>query len=260
MTGSGAVTSDCDDSVLTITINRPEQRNALDLHSVRTLIEMCAVRAREPDVRAVILTGGDQAFCAGADLQSAMTDPEKPSVEQVMDIANDLIQAILDLPVPVIAKVRGSAAGFGLSLALAADIVVAANSAKFVMSFIRRAAMPDGAASLLVPASIGRARATAMAMLGERMSAPEAQSIGLIHRACPDGELDTTVDELARRFARGPRQALQLTKQAVNAATIGQLDSALQREREGQMQLLMSADFLEAVFAFAQRREPRFNN
>ncbi|MGH3725506.1 MAG: enoyl-CoA hydratase-related protein [Mycobacterium sp.] len=258
--GSDAVIADYDGGVLTITINRPERRNAVDYRSLQELIGVCAGRAREPDVRVVVLTGTEQAFCAGADLQSIMTDPEKPTVEQAMDGAADLVRAVLDLPVPVIAKVRGSAAGFGLSLALAADLVVAADSAKFVLSFVKRAAMPDGGASLLVPAAIGRARAAAMAMLGERLSAPQAQSMGLIHRACPDDELDTTVNELARKFARGPRRALQLTKQAVNAATIGQLDTALQREREGQMQLLMSADFLEAVFAFAQGTEPQFNN
>ncbi|MGH3952805.1 MAG: enoyl-CoA hydratase-related protein [Mycobacterium sp.] len=259
-TSAGNVIVECHDGVLTVTINRPARRNALDFRTVHQLIGVFTGRARESDIRVVVLTGTEQSFCAGADLQSVMADPDKPTVDDVMAGADSLVHAVLDLPVPVIAKVRGAAAGFGLSLALTADLVVAAENAHFVLSFVKRAAMPDGGASLLVPAAIGRARAAAMAMLGEPLSATRAQEIGLIHRICRENDLDAAVDELAHKLARGPQRALQLTKQAVNAATIGQLDAALRREREGQMMLLLSPDFLEAVLAFVQHRDPQFQH
>jgi enoyl-CoA hydratase len=208
-------------------------------------------------VRAVVLTGSGRAFSAGADL-GASSGPGSPPSAGTVVAANRLARALREARQPVIAAVNGPAVGVGCSIALACDLVVAADSSYFLLAFVNIGLMPDGGATALVPANVGRARAMEMALLGERVPAATALDWGLIHRVVPSGELADFVDALAARLAAGPPKALAATKRAVNEATLGSLEAALDRELDGQSALLAGADFAEGVAAFGQKRPPTF--
>lgn len=246
-----------EDGVLRITINRPERMNAIDFDTMRALGDLLEGRAREADVRVVVLAGEGGAFCTGADLMAAsggaQTDPRV-----VMDTANRVIRLILTLPVPVVAQVDGAAAGVGASIAFAADLTYAAPKAYFLLAFVNIGLMPDGGASLLVPAAAGRARASELALLGERLPAEDAHAAGLITRVLPAEDLTAHVDGVAAKLAAGPRRALELTKRSLTAATLARVEEAFERETEGQIELLASADFREGALAMLSKRAPKF--
>ncbi|RVW08501.1 enoyl-CoA hydratase [Prescottella agglutinans] len=242
--------------VLELTISRPERMNAVDMATMSELGAAVRDAGNDAAVRSILLTGAGSAFCTGADLAAAGPNPADPSV--VMDVANAAVRAIVEVPVPVVAAVNGPAAGVGVSLALAADLTYAAESAYFLLAFVGIGLMPDGGASLLVPAAIGRARAAEMALLGERVAAVDADRVGLVSRTLPDVELSEHARAVAARLASGPRRALELTKRSLNAVTLDALDRALEREKEGQAELLGSADFAEGAAAMLQKRRPKF--
>lgn len=244
------------DSVLELTIARPDRMNAVDMATMVSLGDAIRGAGRDPAVRSIVITGAGSAFCTGADLAATVTHPTDPSV--VMDVANDVIHAIVEVPVPVVAAVNGPAAGIGVSLALAADLTYAAESAYFLLAFVGIGLMPDGGSSLLVPAAIGRAKAAEMALLGERVSAADADRIGLVSRTLPDDELAPHARAVAVRLASGPRRALALTKRSLNTVTLAALDRALALEKEGQSELLASTDFAEGAAAILQKRPPHF--
>jgi enoyl-CoA hydratase len=250
------LSSELGDGILRLTITRPKRMNAIDLPTLQALGAAVTDAGNDDRVRTIVITGEGAAFCTGADLAAGAENPADPVV--AMDSANNLIRAIVTVPVPVIAAVNGPAAGVGVSIALAADFTYAAESAYFLLSFVNIGLMPDGGSSLLVPAAIGRARAAEMALLGERVSATDADRFGLVARTLPDAELAAHVEAVAARTARGPRRALALTKQALNSATLAVLDAALELEKAGQSELLGSADFLEGATAMLQKRPPRF--
>lgn len=248
-------------SVSTISINRPRRKNALTYHTMLRLAEVIETEAHSADVRALVLTGEGGSFCSGADMASAAAaDGNTFSPEDGVRVANRIVKAALSAPVPVIARVRGPAVGVGVPIALAADVVVASEDAYFLLAFTRVGLMPDGGASLLVSASIGRARALSMAMRAEPIPAAQAAAIGLIDQVVPAGELDEAVSATAQHFARGPRHAYALTKHAINAATLDALDDAMQREIEGQARLLQAPDFMEGAMAMLQKRPPQFSD
>ncbi|SEK90597.1 enoyl-CoA hydratase [Rhodococcus maanshanensis] len=245
------------EGVLRITIDRQERMNALDLTSMNALGDVLTGRATEPAVRVVVITGEGIAFSTGADLAAAAEGPEAdPRV--VMESANRVIRAILTLPVPVIARVNGPAAGVGASIAFAADLAYAAPRAYFLLAFVNVGLMPDGGSSLLVPAAIGRARATEMALLGRKLGATDAAAAGLIAQVLAEDELSPHVDAVAARLARGPRRAIELTKRSLTAATLARIDEAIERETEGQIELLAAPDFREGVAAMLGGRAPDF--
>ncbi|NLV78544.1 MAG: enoyl-CoA hydratase [Rhodococcus sp.] len=244
------------DGVLRLTIARPDRMNAIDLDTMRALGAAITAAGDDDRVRTIVLTGDGAAFCTGADLAAAGTNPASPDV--VMDTANDVVEAITTVPVPVVAAVNGPAAGVGVSMAVAADLTYAAESAYFLLAFVNIGLMPDGGASLLIPAAIGRARAAEMALLGDRVAAVDAARFGLVARTLPDDELFGHVDAVAARTAAGPRRALALTKHALNAATLPAFGAALDLEKSGQIELLGSADFAEGVAAMLQKRRPEF--
>jgi enoyl-CoA hydratase len=208
------------------------------------------------EVRVVVLTGSGPAFSTGADISGE--DAHEQFDVRAMDAANRVIRAVVGLDKPVVAAVNGIAAGVGCSAALAADIVVAAESASFLLAFARIGFMPDGGASATVAASIGRARAMRMGLLAEPLSAQEAYDAGLVTHLAPDEDFPALVETLVRRLAAGPPLALAATKRAINAATLSQLEPALERERTGQSLLMRTADVAEGMRAFAERRKPVF--
>ncbi|SDR73139.1 enoyl-CoA hydratase [Nocardioides scoriae] len=243
-------------AALWLTLQRPEQYNALTGEMVAALTaELRGAQARE-EVRVVVLTGAGRAFCAGADLggQDAHDNYDGGSV----DGANALVRAVLELDTPVVCGLNGVAAGVGVPLALACDLVVATASASLTLAFTGIGLMPDGGASALVVAAVGRARAMRLALLSERVGAEEAHAAGLVSHVAADADHAGVLAELVARLAAGPPLAQAATKRAVNAAALDGLEAAFARERAGQAVLLRTADAAEGMRAFAERRPPVF--
>lgn len=246
-------------AVSTITINRPQRMNALTYDSMLVLGDAIESESQHPEVRVLVLTGAGAAFSSGADLTPSVGE-QSYSPEEGVRAANRIVTAILGAAVPVVARVPGPAVGVGMPIALAADLVIASEDAYFLLAFTRIGLMPDGGASLLVTASIGRARALRLALRAERLPAGDAAAMGLIDRVVPSGELDAAVRQALDHFTDGPRKAFALTKHAINAASLDLLGAAMEREAEGQSQLLQSNDFLEGAAAMLQKRTPRFTD
>ncbi|MBO0844839.1 MAG: enoyl-CoA hydratase/isomerase family protein [Nocardioides sp.] len=244
------------DRVLTLTLNRPEQLNALSAELADALAAELERATAYDDVRVVVLRGAGRAFCAGADI-SAVDGPMRLDV-RALDRANRIVRAVTRLDKPVVAAVQGAAAGVGCSIALACDLTIAAESASFLLAFARIGLMPDGGSTASVAASVGRARAMRMALLAEPLTGREAYDAGLVSHLVDDDALDTVVAEVAARLAAGAPRCLAATKRAVNAATFTGLDDALERERTGQTILLRTEDAAEGMRAFAERRPPEF--
>jgi len=244
------------DGVLRLTLHRPETLNALSAEMADALAAHLERAQGRDDVRVVLLEGRGGAFCSGADLSGS--DAHANFDVSALDRANRMVRAIVALDQPVVASVGGVAAGVGCSLALAADLAVAAESARFVLAFARIGLMPDGGATATVAAAVGRARAMRMALLGEALDARTSYDVGLVSHLAGDAEHAATVEALVTRLAAGPPLAHVATKRAVNAATLDGLESALQRERSGQTLLLRTTDVAEGMLAFAEKRRPRF--
>jgi enoyl-CoA hydratase len=244
------------DGVLRLTLNRPEVFNALTgemADEVAAVIEGATAR---DDVRVIVLTGTGAAFSTGADISG--TDAHEGFDVTALDRANRIIRAIVGVDKPVVAAVNGVAAGVGCSAALASDVIVATESASFLLAFARIGLMPDGGATATVAASIGRARAMRMALLAEPLSAREAYDAGLVTHVAGDEDFAATVERIVSRLAAGPTLAYAASKKAINAATLHQLDEALERERTGQTLLLRTADVAEGMRAFGEKRKPVF--
>lgn len=242
-----------DDGICHITLNRPAALNALTVPMVRALTD--AVRAcDDPQVRAVVIGGTGRAFSSGADLREG----PPPGDPALIDAVNEAVTAIRTLPRPVVAGVHGPAAGVGCSLALACDLVYAAESAYLLFAFTQVGLMPDGGASLLLPAAVGRIRAAELLLLADRVPTRQAARWGLINDVVPDSELAEHVGETAARLAQGPTRAYAATKDALHKASLSLLEQQLQLERDGQVELMHSEDFTAALDAFADRRRPVF--
>jgi enoyl-CoA hydratase len=260
-TGIPELTVSLDGGLLTVTLNRPDSLNSLNAAMLRTLADALEHAADDPRVRAVRLGGAGRGFSSGAGISAddqASRSPETP--DEVLIMANRAVRAIVNLPKPVVAVVHGPAAGVGVSLALASDIVLASEKAFFLLAFTKIGLMPDGGASALVAASIGRARAMKMALLAERISAAEAFDYGLVSAVYPADELEAAVAAAIDKLVSGPALALRKTKQAINAATLTEFEPAIGRESEGQRILLASNDFREGTKAFQERRTPTFTD
>lgn len=249
---------DLTDGVLRVTLNRPARMNAIKTETLTAVADAFDKYAGDASVRVAVLTGAGRAFCSGADI--AGRDLTAPPSADTIDAANRVAATIRAFPRPVVGAVNGPAAGVGVSLALSCDITVAKESAYFLLAFTRIGLMPDGGASALVAASIGRARALKMALLAERFPATDAVAAGMIADTFADDEFDSAVEELVSRLAAGPSEAFALTKNAINDATLTELEGAFVRERAGQLTLLGSSDFQEGVTAFNEKRPARFGN
>lgn len=242
--------------VLTVTLDRDSSLNAVTAPMLRTIERELSARAGDEELRLVVLRGAGRGFCSGADLggEGGSDDPDLA----VLEAGNDVVRAILDYPVPVVAVVHGAVAGIGVSLALACDLVLAREDAYLLLAFTRIGLMPDGGATELVAASIGRARAMRMALLAERLPAREAFEVGLVSHVVSEREFDAGIADLLTALAAGPTRAYRATRQAINAATLPGITDAFGREHTGQGALLSSADFAEGVAAFRERRSARF--
>ena len=247
---------DTDGGVTTLTLNRPEALNALTSGLRVELLAALKTAARDSAVRAVVLTGAGRAFCAGADLRGGSGEREFRRV--LAAEYNPLILAIRELEKPVVAAVNGVAAGAGMSLALAADLVVASSEARFVPAFGRIGLVPDSGLTRTLVRGLGRHRAAAILLLGEPLGAAEAATAGLVARVVPGDELASAAGELARTLAAGPTRAMGLAKRLMNAAENRPLDASLADEAALQDVAGRTADHAEGVAAFAEKRDPRF--
>jgi enoyl-CoA hydratase len=247
------------DAILTLTLDRPDRLNALSADLADALAEELERATSYADVRVVVLRGAGRAFCAGADIApSRPTGGSMPLDVRALDRASRIIRAVTRCDKPVVAAVQGPAAGVGCSIALAADLCVAAESASFLLAFAAIGLMPDGGSTASVAASIGRARGMRMALLGEPLTGREAHDAGLVSHVCDDASFEAVVAEVVARLAAGAPLAQAATKRAVNAAALAGLDDALERERTGQTILLRTRDAAEGMTAFAERRQPTF--
>lgn len=248
------------DGVLAVTLNRPDSLNSLNRDMLDAVADAMEVAATDPAVRVVRLGGAGRGFSSGAGISEEDQNAKGHDAAAVLDVANRAVAAIVALPKPVVAVVHGPAAGVGVSLALACDIVLASDQAFFLLAFTKIGLMPDGGASALVAAAIGRIRAMRLALLADRLTATDAYDWGLISAVYPADEFDAAVDKVLAKLRNGPAVALRKTKQAINEATLTELDDAIAREREGQLELLVANDFREGAQAFQQNRRPEFTD
>lgn len=255
-TPDGLVATLADSGVLSVQFDRPHTLNSLSRSVAIGLLDVLDVAANR--ARAVILTGGDRAFCSGADLSADREDGDDAAKGVGLDIINEFIRRIAALHVPTIAAVAGPAAGVGCSLALVCDYVVMSRDSYLMLAFTKIGLMPDGGATALVAASAGRHRALRMALSAEKVYAEQALEWGLASEVTEPGQHLLRAGELACAFAAGPAQSLGSTIQAINAVTLSQLDEALEREFDGQKELLASADFAEGAAAFRAKRPAKF--
>ncbi|MEU5587260.1 enoyl-CoA hydratase-related protein [Streptomyces chrestomyceticus] len=259
-----------DNAVLWITLNRPAALNALTWDQRERVIALLSDASADPAVRAVVVTGTGKGFCAGADLRGGPgnggSDGGSPPSERVAgDVARmirrgaqRLVTAVLDCEKPVLAAVNGTAAGLGAHLALACDLVVAAESATFIEVFARRGLVPDGGGAYLLPRLVGPRRAKELLFFGDAVTASDAERMGLVNRVVPDAGLEKAARDWAERLATGPTRAFALTKQLVNASLDGDRGAALAAEAAAQEINMTTADAREGVASFVERRRPTY--
>jgi 2-(1,2-epoxy-1,2-dihydrophenyl)acetyl-CoA isomerase len=248
-------------AVATLELNRPQAMNAWDAELGNDLRAAVEEVSADDSVRAVLVTGAGRAFSAGADLKAGFdfTPEGVPDIGAALrERYHPIITGIRTMPKPVVAAVNGVAAGIGCSLALACDLVVAAESAYFLLAFVNIGLVPDGGSSVLVPERIGMARAAEMAMLGERVPAAQALEWGLINRVVDDASLREQAGALAERLAAGPTRSYAGSKRQLNAWRLARMAEQLELEATIQQELAGSLDFQEGVSAFVEKRPPRF--
>ena len=250
-----------EDSAARILLNRPEALNAWNEQFGRDLLDAVTTVAGDDSVRAVMITGAGRGFSSGADLkeQRSTTDDSVPDLSaRLRDVYHPIITGLREMPKPVIAAVNGPAVGIGCSLALAADLIVAAESAYFLLAFVNIGLIPDGGSTAFLPARIGYARAAEMAMLGERVPADQALDWGLINRVVPDEELEGAGEALLQLLAQGPTTSYAGAKRLLNRRMYAGLAEQLEAEADAQREQGKTQDFIEGVLAFAEKRPPNF--
>jgi 2-(1,2-epoxy-1,2-dihydrophenyl)acetyl-CoA isomerase len=250
-----------DGSAARILLNRPEALNAWNEQFGRDLLDAVTTVAEDDALRALLITGAGRGFSSGADLkeQRSEGDGGVPDLSaRLKEIYHPIITGLREMPKPVVAAVNGPAVGIGCSLALAADLIVAAESAYFLLAFVNIGLVPDGGSTAFLPARVGYARAAEMAMLGERIAAEQALEWGLVNRVVRDDELDSASAELLDRLANGPTSSYAGAKRLLNRRMYADLAGQLDAEAEAQKEQGQSEDFVEGVIAFVEKRQPNF--
>jgi 2-(1,2-epoxy-1,2-dihydrophenyl)acetyl-CoA isomerase len=253
---------DVSDAVARLTLNRPQVLNSIHAAMSGELQDALNRAAREPEIRAVLLTGTGRGFCAGQDLDEVRPGGSVTDfATHVRKVYSPLVRAVRGLEKPVVCAVNGVAAGAGANLAFACDIVIAAEEASFVQAFqafAKIGLVPDTAGTFFLPRLVGMARAAALTMLGEKISARQAVEMGLIYRTYPAASLADEASKLAANLATQPTVGLGLTKRLLNASGSNDLDAQLELEADLQGAAGRSADYAEGVAAFLEKRTPRF--
>lgn len=248
--------------VATLTLSRPDKLNALTFEVYRELTDTFQRLGAEPGVRAVVITGEGRAFCSGGDVEDIIKPLLSMKIDQLREFTRltcDLILAIRKCPRPVVAALNGTVAGAGAVIASACDFRVATERAKIAFLFVRVGLSgADMGAAWLLPRLVGHGHATEMLMTGEFTSAARAKEIGLYHQVVADAELMVAAKALALKLARGPKEALAATKDAIDREAAMDLETALAHEAEAQAQLMLGADYQEGYRAFTEKRDPKF--
>jgi len=249
---------DIQQGVAHISLNRPDLLNSFNKEMATALQNTLDDCAENEEIRCVLITGEGRAFCAGQDLQEAI-DPDGPSMQNIVkDHYNPIIIKLRGIEKPVVAAVNGVAAGAGANIALACDIVVAAESASFIQAFSKIGLIPDSGGTYTLPRLIGLQRATALMMLGDKISAKEAEAMGMIYKAVPDADFLAYTKSLAEKLAKMPTKGLGLTKRALNLSLGNDLSQQLDVEEALQYKAGHTNDYKEGVNAFLEKRKPEF--
>ncbi|MEO1022986.1 MAG: enoyl-CoA hydratase-related protein [Bacteroidota bacterium] len=249
------------DGVLLVQLNRPDVLNSFNFEMADQFLEVFQTAKENDTVRCVLITGNGRAFCAGQDLEEVVEigkDPDRELSEVVQHTYNPIILAIRELLKPVICAVNGTAAGAGANIALACDLVLASEKAKFIQSFSQIGLIPDSAGSFILPRLIGLARATELCFTGRPVTAPEAVSMGMIYKAVAADELLNEAHALASKLASMPTRGFGLTKKAFNAGFSNTLHQQLELEGALQAEAGKTHDYKEGVAAFLEKRKPVF--
>jgi 2-(1,2-epoxy-1,2-dihydrophenyl)acetyl-CoA isomerase len=258
-----SVTVGVADGVATIELNRPQALNAWNAQLGADLLAALRGAAEDDAVRALLITGAGRAFSSGADLKdmSGDTTPDgRPDVYRTLtERYHPIMHAIREAPKPVVAAVNGPAVGIGCSLALCCDLILAAQSAYFLLAFVNIGLVPDGGSSLFVPTRVGFARATELSMLGEKLGAAQALEWGLINRVVADERLREEAAALAARLAAGPTRSYAGAKRQLNNWLYSRMSEQLELEAQIQQEMAGSEDFVEGAMAFVQKRQARFS-
>ena len=248
-----------EEGVKRITFNNTARRNAVDFGMFEAFAAAVDEAARD-ESRVVVITGAGDFFCAGLDMKS-VSPAELASMDvaaRIRELINPPVVGLRNLPKPVVARVHGPAAGIGFSYVLASDVVIASDEATFSQSFVRVGLMPDGGATHLLPALVGRAKAFELMATGDTLTARDAERLGLVSRVVPRAELDAAVNRIVAGLAAAPQPSLARIKAALNLSEQQALAAALDFEAQGQADCFRSPDFLEGVTAFMQKRAPQF--
>ena len=263
MTDYETINYSLDAGAATIELNRPDSLNAWNYQfgvDLRAAVE----RARDDEaVRAVLITGAGRGFSSGADLREVRDEDSgadgRPDLsKRLMELYHPILIGIREMPKPVVAGVNGPAVGIGCSLALCCDLILAAESAYFLLAFVNIGLVPDGGSSAFVPARVGHTRAAEMALLGEKVAAPKALEWGLVNRVVGDGELRGEAEALTAKLAKGPTVSYANSKKLLNRRLYADFAGQLEAEAMAQKEQGESADFVEGVTAFMQKRDPEF--
>lgn len=245
-------------SVAIVTMARPDVFNSFNREMAMAIQKALDTCKEDDAVRCVVLTGEGRAFCAGQDLNE-VTDPDGPEITKIVDEHfNPIIKRIRYIEKPVIAAVNGVAAGAGANIALACDIVVAKESASFIQAFSKIGLIPDSGGTYMLPRLVGWGRASALAILGDKVSAAEAEQMGMIYKAVPDAEFDEAIAALSYKVSRMPTRGIGLTKRALNASFTNDIDKQLAVEEQLQFAASQTEDYKEGVAAFLEKRKPQF--
>jgi 2-(1,2-epoxy-1,2-dihydrophenyl)acetyl-CoA isomerase len=249
-----------ENNIARLTLNRPDKLNSFN-ETMHLEVREALNQVKANGARVLLITGAGRAFCAGQDLSDRQTKPGESSVdlgESIEKYYAPLVRTLRALPLPVVAGVNGVAAGAGVSLALACDLVIATKSASFIQSFAKLGLIPDTGGTFFLPRLVGPARALGMAMLGDRLPAEQAAAWGLIWRCVEDEAFADTVEQLVHTLANAPTKGLAYTKAAINKSAGNSLDQQLDLERDYMRELGYSNDFREGATAFLEKRPPKF--
>ncbi len=254
-----SITNKIQNKVATLTLNRPEVFNSFNREMALMLQDELDACEKNRDVRAVIITGSGKAFCAGQDLKEVTTPDLNPGFKKILEEHyNPIIKRIRAIEKPIIAAVNGVAAGAGANIALACDVVVASEKASFIQAFSKIGLIPDSAGTFFLPRLIGFQKASALMMLGDKVSAEEAERLGMIYKVYSPEDFNAEVLVLAETLAQMPTKALGMTKRLLNESLTNNLEKQLDMESKLQIEAAQSNDYNEGVNAFVEKRKPNF--
>jgi 2-(1,2-epoxy-1,2-dihydrophenyl)acetyl-CoA isomerase len=254
-----SITTQIENKVATLTLNRPEVFNSFNREMALLLQNELDECEKNPEVRAIVITGSGKAFCAGQDLKEVTSPELNPGFKKILEEHyNPIIQRIRNIEKPIIGAINGVAAGAGANIALACDVVVASENASFIQAFSKIGLVPDSAGTFFLPRLIGFQKASALMMLGDKVSATEAEKLGMVYKVVPSENFMEEVNNISSILANMPTKALGLTKRLLNNSMQNSLEEQLNLESKLQIESAQSEDYAEGVDAFVNKRKPNF--